>query len=117
MLVRASVSSPAPLISPCALAVTTVPLPVAPRGIADFPPTLTGCASVATKVCPSWLVLELSAWPTRTVRVVPDGTIIGCGGGSAGAPVTPVRRLVRAQARPRSDHPLRLHPALPGRSV
>jgi hypothetical protein len=41
---------------------------VDPAGIAVLPPTLTGCASVAIKVWPDWLVLELNAWPTVTVR-------------------------------------------------
>src|SRR5580700_1234602 len=81
MLVSARESWPSPLILPFALAVTTVPLTFDPPGIAVLLPTLTGCASVARKVWPVWLVLELSAWSTLTVRTVPAGTTVGCGGG------------------------------------
>src|SRR6476660_2818112 len=81
MLVSANDSSPSPLILPFALALTTVPLTVAPRGRAGLPATLIGCARVARKVCPAWLFFELKAWLVVTVRVVPAGTTMGWGFG------------------------------------
>src|SRR5438552_4152928 len=44
MLVSVNDSSPWPFILPLALALTTFPLTVAPRGKAGLPWTLTGCA-------------------------------------------------------------------------
>src|SRR5215469_10185009 len=91
MLVRAIDSSPSPLILPFFLAEITVPDAVEPAGIAVLPPTLTGCASVARKVWPSWLSLELNPCSNLTVRLVPAGTTIGwglgfsSGGGAAAA--------------------------------
>src|ERR1035438_9980957 len=85
MLVSARVSSPCPLILPFSLAATTVPLAVDPAGIAGVPFTLTDFAVVAVKLCPVWLVLELSAWPILTVSVVPAGTTTGGAGGFGGS--------------------------------
>src|SRR6516164_3233554 len=79
MLVRLRASSPSPFTLPFALAVTTVPFTVDPDGNAGLPPTLIVCASVARKVCPVWLVLELKASPVLTVRTVPAGMTIGLG--------------------------------------
>src|SRR6266403_5337778 len=79
MLVSVNDSSPSPFILPLALALTTLPLTVAPRGKAGFPPTLIGCAKVARKVCPAWLFFELNAWLVVMVRVVPAGTTMGWG--------------------------------------
>src|SRR6266404_7181657 len=90
MLVSVNDSSPAPLLLPLALALTTLPLTVAPRGKAGLPWTLTGCDRTARKVSPAWLFFELNAWLVVMVRVVPAGTTTGCGlgfctGGSAAA--------------------------------
>src|SRR5208282_4100764 len=81
MLVRARFSSPAPLILPFALALTTVPLILAPAGMAVFPPTLSGCSSLARKVCPVWLVLDPKACSTLTIRAPPAAQKLGGGGG------------------------------------
>src|SRR5258705_9415944 len=90
MLVSVNDSSPWPFILPLALAVTTLPLTVAPRGKADLPSTLIGCARMARKVSPAWLFFELNAWLVVTVRVGPAGTTTGwglgfCTGGGAAA--------------------------------
>src|SRR5262249_27702607 len=77
ILVRAIESSPSPFILPLALALTTVPLMVAPVGSAGLPSTLIGWASVARNVWPAWFVLELNPWLVLTVRTVPLGTTIG----------------------------------------
>src|SRR5881397_2121566 len=90
MLVSVNDSSPWPFILPLALALTTFPLTVAPRGKAGLPWTLTGCARTARKVCPAWLFFELNAWLVVMVSVVPAGTTTGwglgfcTGGGAAG---------------------------------
>src|SRR6266550_5645642 len=90
MLVSVNDSSPWPFILPLALALTTFPLTVAPRGKAGLPWTLTGCARTARKVCPAWLFFELNAWLVVMVSVVPAGTTTGwglgfCTGGGAAA--------------------------------
>src|SRR5437867_12383618 len=79
MLVSVNDSSPWPFILPLALALTTFPLTVAPRGKAGLPWTLTGCARTARKVCPAWLFFELNAWLVVMVSVVPAGTTPGWG--------------------------------------
>src|SRR5215472_12699544 len=91
MLVSDKSNWPSPFILPLALAVTTVPLTVDPATRAGLPRTLTGCASVARKVWPVWLVLELRACSVLIVRTVPAGTTMGwglgfsTGGGGAAA--------------------------------
>src|SRR6266513_4902749 len=90
MFVSVSDSSPSPFILPLALALTTLPLTVAPLAKAGLPSTLIGCDRVARKVCPALLFFELNAWLVVTVRVVPAGTTMGwglgaCTGGAAAA--------------------------------
>src|SRR6185312_2440868 len=66
-----------PLKRPSGFASTTVPEAVAPLARTVSPPTVTGCARVAEKVCPGWLILEPSASPRFTVSTVPTGTTTG----------------------------------------
>src|SRR5580693_4618107 len=76
----------APLNLPADLASVIVPLTDAPAGIALAPRTETELAKVPVKPSPGLLVLELTALPRRTDKVVPAGTTIGGGGGGgAGA--------------------------------
>src|SRR5580700_572302 len=75
-----------PAKRPRGLASTTVPLTLAPAGIAVLPPTATESATVPEKLCPAWLILDPTDSPRRTVTAVPAGTTIGGGGaGAAGA--------------------------------
>src|SRR5579883_1496396 len=67
-------SKEAPLNLPAACAATTVPVAVAPAGIAGLPSTSTGLTRLAVKVWPGWLSLELKVSPNRTVSVAPLGT-------------------------------------------
>src|SRR5207302_10907579 len=46
-----------------------------------FPSTITGSATVAEKLCPALLSLELSVSPRRTVITVPAGMVTICGTG------------------------------------
>src|ERR1700743_105487 len=75
----------APLNLPADLASVIVPLTDAPAGIALAPRTETELANVPVKPSPGLLVLELTALPRRTDKVVPAGTTIGGGGGGGGA--------------------------------
>ena len=61
-------SEAAPLKRPNALASTTVPVAVAPVGIAVRPSIVIGLATVAVKVWPAVLIFEPSASAKRTVK-------------------------------------------------
>jgi len=45
---------------------------------------LTGRATVAVKVSPSWLIFDPRVWPVVTEMCVPAGITISCGGGGGG---------------------------------
>jgi len=57
----------------------------APAGIAVLPSTATGLATVAVKVSPDELIFEPTAWPKRTVSIVPAGTTKAFGASGLGA--------------------------------
>src|ERR1700761_6043770 len=84
---RATPRVAAPLNLPAACASVTVPEAAAPVGTTVLPPTVTGCATVASKRSPTALVFEPSACCNRTLNTVPAGitTGLGFGGGGGGS--------------------------------
>jgi hypothetical protein len=79
---------------PKGFASTTLPRADAPAGITVLPSTATAEARVALKESPGELIFDPTEFPSLTVRVVPAGTIIGCGSGAlvsaAGAAGEPI---------------------------
>src|SRR5579871_2785287 len=108
-LSRTSSSAP-PLKWPMLLASTTVPRAAAPFSITVFPSTSTGSATVAEKLCPALLSLELSVSPRRTVITVPTGMVTICGTGLLAADLPDADLLPAAP-------PAALSPAALGLSV
>src|SRR5205807_3672077 len=76
----------------------------APFSITVFPSTSTGSATVAEKLCPALLSLELSVSPNRTVITVPAGMVTVCGAGLL-AEVLPPADLLPAAVPPAALSP------------
>jgi len=72
-----------PLKRPDAWASVTVPTALVPAGISVVPLTTTGEEKVASKLWPSWLILDPTACTSLTRSVVPAGITTGAGGGVA----------------------------------
>src|SRR5207237_10012913 len=77
--VSLSCNNAPPFKRPSGCAVTTVTVALERSGITTAPPASTGRATVALKLSPAWLVLELSDCAVRTVITVPAGSVVGPG--------------------------------------